>query len=83
MSDVTLEFLGRQLTRLIEDIAAVNARLAHIETEITDLRGGMDVQLAMLQRQHGTLQKVVTELGEIHQLDARMYERLRKLEDVP
>jgi ABC-type transporter Mla subunit MlaD len=74
MSEITPEFLRRQITRMIEDVAAVNTRLAHIETKITDV-------LARAQHQHDTLHDAITELGELHRLNARMHERLRKLED--
>jgi hypothetical protein len=67
MAEATLEFLARQSERIINDLA--------------NLRGATDVLTAMSIRHEGSIQTVVQELQAIHSFNARLNDRVRKLED--
>jgi hypothetical protein len=77
---VTLEFLGRQSERVLNELAGIRSDLTGVRTETTDVRGSIDVLTAMAMRHDNTMRTVITELQSIHQLNARIHDRLQKLE---
>jgi ABC-type enterochelin transport system substrate-binding protein len=67
MTEPSLEFIGRQNERILQELA--------------NIRDAIDVLTAMAHRHEGSIQSVVQELQSIHRINARAQERLRKLEE--
>jgi ubiquinone biosynthesis protein UbiJ len=67
MTDPDLNFLARQVERLINDVGS--------------LRDDMRVLTAMVLRQDHTLARLVEEVRAVHEQISRMNDRIRKLED--
>jgi hypothetical protein len=68
MAEVSMEFLARQIERLINDVGT--------------LRDDVAVQTAMAMRHESSIQAVLAELRTIHTRDSRIDQRLRRLEDL-
>lgn len=64
---ITLGFLGRQLDRVI--------------TEIASLRDDMTVLTAIVMRMDGTMTGLLTETRAVHAQISRIAERVRKIEN--
>lgn len=66
MAEITLDFLAKQQTRMLD--------------ELGQFRDDMRVMAAILQRLDGTLQGLVNEVRATHQQIARIVQRLEKME---
>jgi hypothetical protein len=66
MTEASLEFIARQSERIL--------------IELANLRDAVDVLTAMSIRHESSIQTVVQELQSIHRQNARMHNRLQKLE---
>jgi peptidoglycan hydrolase CwlO-like protein len=69
MPDINLEFLARQMERIL--------------TEVGSLRDDMSVLTALALRLDATMTGVQQELRATHSQIQRMNDRIRKLEDIP
>jgi hypothetical protein len=69
MTDISLEFIARQLDRLIQ--------------EVEGLRDEVRVQGAMIMRLDTSHATLLEEVRATHRQIARMNDRIRKLEDTP
>jgi hypothetical protein len=67
MTEPTLEFIAKQIERILTEIRAVHDELR--------------VQGAMILRIDGTLISLLREMNETHTQIARMNDRIRKFED--
>jgi len=70
---VTLEFIARQLDRVVKEQASMRA-------DMSSMRDDMQVMSAMLRRFDGTLDGLLHEVRAEHARHARVDQRLRDLE---
>ena len=74
MADVTLEFLGTQLERLLREFADMRAEMANMRTAQSDLADGQTVLTQ-------TMFRVERDIVQVKDILARIDGRVRRLEE--
>jgi len=75
LTEVTLDFLGAQMERLLSEMRSIH-------TEIESMRGDIHVLTAIVMRHDGSLSAIIDQLRAMAKQQNQFNSRLRALEDV-